>query len=187
MLLKHHYTLPSPEEIFASFINGKMFSKLDLSDKYLQILVDDKCLKLLTINTHREHYRFNRLTIGIKVASGIFNQVMDTILSGLQFITAYLDDILIKSKNKEEYRQHILEVFKQLSEYRFKLIKVKNANFYFDKKYLGQIIDENGRKPDPARASAIKNMPIPKNKISLQAFLGLANYYNVFVPNMHFL
>ena len=51
-------------------------------------------------------------------------------------------------------------------------------------KYLGQVIDINGRRPDPARASAIQGMPAPENVSSLQSFLGLANYY-IFVPKMH--
>ena len=54
-------------------------------------------------------------------------------------------------------------------------------------KYLGQITDTKGRKPDPSRSSAIKNMPAPINVSTLQAFLGLANYYDNFIPNMHIL
>ena len=50
---------------------------------------------------------------------------------------------------------------------------------------MGQIIDKNGRRPEPAKASAIKDMPAPENVSSLQNSVGLANYYNVFVPNMH--
>ena len=52
-------------------------------------------------------------------------------------------------------------------------------------KYLGHIIDSDGRRPDPARAEAIKSMPIPKNAVTLQAFLGLANYYGIYIPKMH--
>ena len=52
-------------------------------------------------------------------------------------------------------------------------------------KYLGQITDKNNRRPDPARASAIKDMSAPENVRSLKNFLGLANYYNVFVLSMH--
>ena len=54
-------------------------------------------------------------------------------------------------------------------------------------KYLGQIIDVKGRKPDSLRLSAMKNMPAPTNVSILQAFLGLANYYGNFIPNMHVL
>ena len=31
----------------------------------------------------------------------------------------------------------------------------------------------------------MKDMPAPENITSLQSFLGLANYYNLFVPNIH--
>ena len=52
-------------------------------------------------------------------------------------------------------------------------------------KYLGQIIDDNGRRPDPERAEVIKNMPSPNNVTNLPAFLGLANYYSIYIPKMY--
>lgn len=45
-------------------------------------------------------YAFNRITYGVKVAPGILQQIMDTMLSGLDFACVYLDDILIKSETK---------------------------------------------------------------------------------------
>ena len=45
-------------------------------------------------------------------------------------------------------------------------------------KYLEQIIDAKGRKPNPSRSSVIKNMPAPTKVTTLQAFLGLVNYYS---------
>ena len=87
----------------------------------------------------------------IKVASGIFQQVMDTMLSRLEFVTAYLDDIFIKSGNKEEHSQHVLEVSKRINEYGFKLKDEKCIFFLTKIKYLGQIIDENGRKLNPTK------------------------------------
>ena len=52
-------------------------------------------------------------------------------------------------------------------------------------KYLGHIIDKDGRRPDPERAAAIKNKPVPDNIASLQSFPRLANYYQIFISNMH--
>ena len=52
-------------------------------------------------------------------------------------------------------------------------------------KYLGHIIDKGGRRPDPEQATAIKEMPASENISSLQSFLGLANWYRMFIPNMH--
>ena len=40
-LKDYHYPLPSPEEIFAKLNGGKFFSKVDLSDAYLQKPVEE--------------------------------------------------------------------------------------------------------------------------------------------------
>ena len=109
-------------------------------------------------------------------------------LNNIDFSAAYIDDILIKSKNKEEHTQHIKKVFeKNIKQYRLKLIIDKCELFLTKIKYLGQIINSKGRKPDPSRKSALQNMPIPTNVSELQAFLGLANYYGNFIPKMHVL
>ena len=52
-------------------------------------------------------------------------------------------------------------------------------------KYLGHIIDKDGRYPDPKRGTAIKDMPAPDNVKTLQSFLGLANYYQNVIKNLH--
>ena len=44
---------------------------------------------------------------------------------------------------------------------------------------------KKARKPDPERAKAIKNMPPPDNVTKLQAFLGLASYYSIYIPKMY--
>ena len=95
-----NYPLPTVEEIFANLNGGCLFSKLDLSEAYLQIPVEEKCAELLTINTRRGLYKMNRLQYGIKVAPTIFQKIMYTMLADLDFATTYLDDILIKNSDK---------------------------------------------------------------------------------------
>ena len=125
------------------------------------------------------------LPFGIKVAPAIFQEVMDTMLDGLYFAIAYLDDIIIISKSKEQHREHLRRVFSWIQEFGFKVKEEKCVFFLEEFKYLGHIIDNNGRKPDLDRATAIKNMPASGNSTELQSFLGLANCYQSFIPNMH--
>lgn len=124
----HHYPLPRPKEIFNKLNGGKIFSKIDLSDAYLQIEVDEESSKLLCINTHKGLYKYNRLAFGVKVAPAIFQQVMDAMLGDLDYATAYLDDILVTSKTSAEHRNHIINVFKKLQEYG---LKVKKQSLIF--------------------------------------------------------
>ena len=82
---------------------GIFFSKIGLSDAYSRIPVEEESSKLLCINTHCRLYRFELLPFRVKVAPAIFHQVMDTMLSGLDFSVAYLDDILMNSKSLVEH------------------------------------------------------------------------------------
>ena len=54
----HHYPLPSPEELFTKLNGGRYFSKIDLSEAYLQIPTDDESSKLLCISTHRGLFKY---------------------------------------------------------------------------------------------------------------------------------
>ena len=110
---------------------------------------------------------------------------MDTMLEGLDFAIAHLDDIIIVSRNMEQHTDHIYQVFKRLQDYDFK-IKENKCEFFLQRiKYLGHIIDKYGRRPDPDRANAIKDMPAPENTTQLQSFLDLANDYQSFIHKMH--
>ena len=107
-------------------------------------------------HTHRSLYRLRWLPFGLKVALSLFQQIMDTMLSGLEYAMAYLDDILIKSKNFEEHKSHVREVFKRFEKYRFKVGLEKYKICMNKIEYLSQIIDQVGRRLNPKRMEAIK-------------------------------
>ena len=46
---------------------------------------------------------------------------MDTMISGLEFAIAYLDDIFKNSQSAERHKAHVYEVFKRIQNYGFKL------------------------------------------------------------------
>ena len=51
-------------------------------------------------------------------------------------------------------------------------------------KYLGIIVSDEGIKPDPAKVSAIVNMPLPNDKAALRRLLGMVNILASHVPNL---
>ena len=46
------YPLPRPDDLFATLTNGKTYSKLDLSQAYQQMVLDEESAKCLTINVY---------------------------------------------------------------------------------------------------------------------------------------
>ena len=105
---------------------------------------------------------------------------MDTMLGGFEFTFAYLDDIVISSKTKELHREHLNKVFAQIREFGFRERKQIAISVWTK----SNIIDKDGRRPDPERATAIKDMSAPDNFTTLQNFLGLANYYQSFIKKI---
>ena len=115
----HQYPLSVPEDIFAT-VNGGEFSQNEFADAYLQVEVEDASKELLTINTHRGLYLYYRLPFGVKSASGIFQQIMDSMIAGLQGTVAYLDDVLvIMGRSKEKHDANLLAVLKRIAEFGF--------------------------------------------------------------------
>ena len=98
------YPLPHPEEVFTALNSGEKFTKLDLSETYLQIPLDEQSRNLVVINTHKGLYHFTRLPYRVISAPSIFQQIMDQILPKQEEIICHLDDILITGKN---YQQHL--------------------------------------------------------------------------------
>ena len=111
-LVVDQYPLPKPEELFAALTGGKVFSKLDLSQAYLRLQLDEESAAYVTINTHQGLYHFKRLPFGLASAPAMFQKLMDTVLQGLQGVICYNDDILIstsgESSHLEVLRKYLL-------------------------------------------------------------------------------
>ena len=65
----------------------------------------------------------------MKVSLGIVQQIMDAMFSNLDFAVTYLDDILIKSRNRKEHAKHVKFVFKKNKDYSYKL-SIDECDFF---------------------------------------------------------
>ena len=97
------YPLPRVDELLASLGKSKVFSKLDLSNAYLQLPVDDESKELLTISTHRGLYRYNRLPFGVASAPAIFQRSMESLLRGIPGVCVFFfNDILVSGPSERD-------------------------------------------------------------------------------------
>ena len=94
-------TLPKPEDLFATLAEGTKFTTLDLSQAYLQLLLDNESSKPVTVNTHRGLYQYTCLPFSIDSASSMFQT--DTILPGIPNVIRYIDDILVTGSSNEAH------------------------------------------------------------------------------------
>ena len=178
------YPLPKPADLFASLTGGKVFTKLDLSQAYLQLQLDEESSTYVTINTHQCLYRFKRLPFGVASAPAMFQKLMDTVLQGLSGVMCYIDDILISTSDKSSHLDVLGEVLTRLDKHGFRLKREKCQFLMSAVEYLGHQIDASGIHTMPDKIDAVVNAPPPQNVSELCSFLGLVNYYGKFVPNL---
>ena len=74
------YPIPRIEDLLAKLAGGKRFSKLDMSQAYQQLLLDESSRQYVVINTHKGLFRYSRLPFGVSSAPGIFQRVMKDLL-----------------------------------------------------------------------------------------------------------
>ena len=92
VIKREHYPMPTAETVMSEMSDAKYFSKLDASNGYWKIKVDEESSKLLTFNTPFDRHRFKRLPFGILSASEVFQKKIVEIMDGC---TNVQDDILV--------------------------------------------------------------------------------------------
>ena len=173
----NQYPIPRPEELFAALNGGEQFTKLDFSEAYLQLELDEESQQFMVINTHKGLFKYTHLPFGISAAPAVFQQTMDIVLQGLPGVVCYLDDIIITGKDKQEHLNNLEQVLSRVQEYGFRVRKEKCFFMQDSVEYLGHIVSKNGIQTSPKKVEAIVEMPQPKDQKDLRAFLGMGNHY----------
>jgi hypothetical protein len=178
------YPLPNPNDLFAALAGGKYFSKLDLSQAYQQMLLDEQSRKYVTVNTHMGLFQYTRLPYGIASAPSVFQATMEQILQGIDGVLTYLDDIMISGSSEREHLERLDLVMTRLENHGLRLKVSKCAFLQQRVEYLGHVIDSDGLHPTPSKIQAILHASVPKNVSELRSFLGMLQYYARFIQNL---
>ena len=178
------YPIPRIEDLFAKLFGGQSFTKLDMSQAYQQVELDEDSRKYVTINTYKGLFQHNRLPFGISSAPGIFQRVMESILNGIPNVVVYLDDILVSGPSVEKHLATLAEVLHRLKEAGLRLKKGKCVFLAPSVVYLGHRIDAQGLHPMSETVGAMQDAPSPQNVSELKSYLGLLSYYSKFLPNL---
>ena len=120
--------------------------------------------------------------MGLNNAAQAFQRLMDSVCAELDFVFVYLDDILIASKSETQHLEHLGLLFDQLEKNGLVVKAEKCLLGVPEIDFLGHRLSKDGILPLPAKVKAISNFPTPKTVTSLEQFVGMVNFYHVFVP-----
>lgn len=141
--------------------------------------------KYTVIATHVGYFQYRKLPFGISSAPSIFQRYMEKLLRGIENTRVLIDDIVITGPNRTSHLKNLEEVLKRLKSVGARIKRSKCKFLQTSINYLGHRLDKHGIHNTEQKVSAIKETPQPKNKTDLKVWLGLVNYHERFIPNLH--
>ena len=155
--------LPKINEMYGRLKGGKYFTTLDLQSGYYHISLSENSKAKTAFVTPFCKYQFEVVSFGLAQAPAYFQQLISMVLQDCsEFAMAYLDNIIIFSRNECEHLKHIKIIFQKLIDTGLKMKESKCDFFKKEIHYLGHLISLEGIHPLPEKLDTICNMPRPK-------------------------
>ena len=66
--------------MFAEIAGGEKFTKLDLTQAYQQVLLEEESKSFAVVNTHQGLYQYTRLPLGAASVPALFQHIMERVL-----------------------------------------------------------------------------------------------------------
>ncbi|KAM4061338.1 reverse transcriptase (RNA-dependent DNA polymerase) [Hirsutella rhossiliensis] len=160
---RDRYPLPLIAETLQNLAKAKWFTKLDVVAAFHKIRMAPGHEGKTAFRTRFGLYEWLVCPFGLNGAPASFQRYMNSVLREWldDFVTAYLDDVLIYSSDPAKCEFSVQEV-----------------------KYLGFIVNAGkGIACDPEKQRAIREWEAPTTVKGVRSFLGFANYYRIFIPD----
>nr|CAN65076.1 hypothetical protein VITISV_028912 [Vitis vinifera] len=159
---KDSFPLPRIDKIVDSTTGQGMLSFLDAFSGYHQIPMSPADEEKTTFITPHSLYCYKVMPFGLKNTDATYQRLMTKIFKPLvgRTVEVYIDDIVVKSKTREEHVLHLQEVFHLLRKYDMKLNSSKCAFGVSAGKFLGFMVSQRGIEvsPDQVKASAFEKI-----------------------------
>lgn len=195
------YPLPAPDQLIDRLSGAKYFTKLDLTQYFHQIPVNDDSIHKTAFTTRYGNYEWlvtpfglcNAPAVAMRMAHQAFFEYID------DFVIIFMDDVLIFSKTKEEHIEHVEKVFQRMREKELYAHPDKCEFLCDNVWYLGLGISPDGTFISDVTKDAIRKWEVPKpgqknkkgnrkanpdGKTAIRTFLGMVSFFRKFIPRL---
>jgi len=114
------------------------------------------------------------MSFGLKNAGATYQRAIQTCLANHwgKCVEAYIDDVVIKTKNEEDFIDDLRQVFDSLRKFRWKLNPTKCIFGVPAGQLLGFVVNNRGIEANPEKIKAILRMHPPRSQKDAQRLTG---------------
>ena len=134
------------------------FTAFDLTAGFWQVGMKPEDAEKTAFVTPDGLYEFTAMPMGLANSPATFQRLMHSVLAplGVEYAMAYLDDVMVHSKNWEDHLRHIENVLLCVKKAGL-CVKLKKCSFGAARtNYLGHVISAEGIEPQAEKVAAVK-------------------------------
>ena len=124
---KDSLLLPKIDQLVDSTTGHKLLSLMDTFSRYNQILMDEEDQEKTSFVTSQGLYCYKVMPFGLKNIGATYQRLVNRMFSHQigRNVEVYVDDMLVKSKDKANHLDDLKETFNTLRNYNMKLNHAK--------------------------------------------------------------
>ena len=180
---KDEFPLPRIDTLVDAAVGLEMLSMLDCFSDYHQIFMKKIDEQKTSFTTPFGTYCYVKMPEELRNTGCTFNRTITTVLDTQldRNISAYVDDVVVRSKKREDHIADLRETFANLRKHGLKLNPEKCVFGVRRGKLLGCMITERGIEANPVKIQAIRRMRPPSTKKDVQKLTGRLASLNRFI------
>src|SRR5210317_1340340 len=142
------FPIPKVQDMLHKLQGFQRVTSLDLNMGYYHIVLDPDTSKYCTIVLPWGKYEYLRLPMGLCNSPDIFQENMSELMAELNFVRAYIDDLLVITQgNFTKHLDQLEQVLHKLQKAGLKINMSKCKLVKTELEYLGYWITRHGIKP----------------------------------------
>jgi len=183
--IPNRYPLPLMQELQDRVQGARWLTKLDLKNGFNLIQMKEGDEWKTAFRTHYGLYEFQVMPFGLTNAPSTFQDMMNHVFSNMLDLglIAYMDDILIYAKTKEEHDKLVKEVLQRLWNNRLAVSPEKCIWKTQEVEFLGYVIGREGIRMAKDKVEVVLSWKAPASLTEVQSFLRFANFYRRFIKD----
>ena len=159
------------------------FIDLDLTNAFHQIVLSKETSEVLSVTTPWGLKRPVFLPEGVAPASGVLQRMVMSLFEDFSdWMVRLFDNVLVLCENFADGVEKLKKVIKRCHERGVVLKFAKSWIGFQQVKFFGYKVTPGKYELDEDRKTTIKEAELPTNKKAMQRFLGMAVFFNEFIP-----
>jgi hypothetical protein len=183
---KDHFGLPRIDQVIDWTAGCVLLCFLDCYSGYHQIALKEEDQIKTAFITLFGTYAYKIMSFGLKNAGATYQRAIQMCFTDQlhRNIEAYVDDVVIKTRNPDDLIAGLEDTFSSLRKFRWKLNPTKCIFGVPSGKLLGFIVSNRGIEANPVKITAITDMEAPATIKDVQKLTGYMAALNRFISQL---